>query len=76
MNKKIPAALDLVAARLGNTRAVVKKYYVHPVIIDLYQGRKLKRYTDELDSIESGQDDDGYAPEEVILLRILKKSLI
>lgn len=76
MNKKIPAALDLVAARLGNTRAVVKKYYVHPVVIELYQGKKLKRYTDELDAIESGNDDDGYAPEELVLLKILKRSLI
>ncbi len=30
-------ALDQVAARLGNTRAVCRKYYVHPVIIEAYE---------------------------------------
>jgi len=71
MNKKIPAALDLVAEKLGNTRAVCKKYYVHPIIINLYQDGKLERYIKELDNIESGKDDDGYTVEERILLKIL-----
>lgn len=29
-------AVDKVAARLGNTRAVCRKYYVHPVIFEAY----------------------------------------
>jgi DNA topoisomerase-1 len=32
----IVAAVDEVARRLGNTRAVCRKYYVHPVILDAY----------------------------------------
>ncbi len=32
----IIAAVDEVASRLGNTRAVCRKYYVHPVIIEAY----------------------------------------
>lgn len=76
MNKKIPAALDLVAGRLGNTRAVCKKYYVHPVIIDMYQDGKLERYLKELDTIEDGKDDDGYAQEERILMKILRNPLM
>lgn len=72
MNKKIPAALDLVAKRLGNTRAVCKKYYVHPIIINLYQEGRLDRYIRELDRIEEGKDPDGYAVEERVLLRILR----
>ena len=35
------AVLDSVAAHLGNTRTVCKKYYVHPVIIELYECNKL-----------------------------------
>ena len=31
-------AVDLVAKYLGNTRAVCRKYYVHPVIIESYLG--------------------------------------
>ncbi len=34
--QNINAALDQVAARLGNTRAVCRQYYVHPAIIDTY----------------------------------------
>lgn len=36
----IVAAVDEVARRLGNTRAVCRKYYVHPVILSAYlEGR-------------------------------------
>lgn len=71
MKQKIPAALDLVAKQLGNTRTVCKKYYVHPLIIDLYQNKKLERYLKKLDSIEADKVDDGYVAEERILLKIL-----
>lgn len=33
----IVRAVDQVARRLGNTRAVCRKYYVHPAILDAYQ---------------------------------------
>ncbi len=32
----IITAVDTVAARLGNTRAVCRKYYIHPVILEAY----------------------------------------
>jgi hypothetical protein len=75
MNRKIHEALDLVAKKLGNTRAVCKKYYVHPVIINLYQGRELDRYITKLNKVETEEDSDGYIPEEKILLKILRDSL-
>ncbi len=34
--RNVNKALDLVASRLGNTRAVARKYYVHPAVIDAY----------------------------------------
>ena len=71
MNKKIPAALDIVARQLGNTRAVCKKYYVHPVILELYEGKKLDEYLQELNEVEEGSNNDGYMAEERILLKIL-----
>lgn len=76
MNKKIPAALDLVAKQLGNTRAVVRKYYVHPVIIGLYQDQKLGNYLKELDRMGNGKDEEGYTAEEKILLRILRSPVL
>ena len=34
--RNVVQAIDLVAERLGNTRAVCRKYYVHPTVIDAY----------------------------------------
>jgi DNA topoisomerase-1 len=33
----VNAAVDLVAERLGNTRTVCRKYYVHPRVIEAYE---------------------------------------
>jgi DNA topoisomerase-1 len=35
-DRNILQALDVVAERLGNTRTVCRKYYVHPAIIEAY----------------------------------------
>jgi len=72
MNRKIPAALDLVAKQLGNTRAVCKKYYVHPLILEYYRDKKLDAYISELNELEYGNDEDRYMPEEKVLLKILQ----
>jgi DNA topoisomerase I len=34
--KNIVAAVDTTAKRLGNTRSVCRKYYIHPVLIEAY----------------------------------------
>ena len=34
--RNVNLALDQVAKRLGNTRAVARKYYVHPAIVEAY----------------------------------------
>jgi DNA topoisomerase I len=39
-DRNIIEAIDLVSHRLGNTRAVCRKYYVHPALIEAYlEGR-------------------------------------
>jgi DNA topoisomerase-1 len=35
--KNVVQAVDQVADRLGNTRAVCRKYYVHPAVLDAYE---------------------------------------
>ncbi len=40
--KHIVEVLDQVSAKLGNTRTVCKKYYVHPVLLELYKSKKLQ----------------------------------
>jgi len=34
--KNVVAAVDLTAKRLGNTRSVCRKYYIHPALIEAY----------------------------------------
>ncbi|RYD56385.1 MAG: DNA topoisomerase IB [Sphingobacteriales bacterium] len=69
--KKIVEALDIVAKHLGNTRTVCKKYYVHPILIDMYTNKTLERYlkdTDHANCAELTELDQ----EEKILMKILE----
>ena len=36
--RNVLKAVDLTKARLGNTRSVCRKYYIHPALIDAYLG--------------------------------------
>lgn len=71
--KKIVNALDEVSKKLGNSRTICKKYYVHPGIIKLYEDRSLDKYLRELDRIEEPDDLAGLASEEKIMMKILKE---
>lgn len=71
--KNIVSALDEVSKKLGNTRTVCKKYYVHPGIIKLYEEKSLAKYTKELDAIEKDDNLTGLASEERVLMKILKE---
>lgn len=70
--KNVLAALDDVSKKLGNTRTVCKKYYVHPGVIRLYEEAGLKKYLRELDTIEKPDELTGLASEEKVLMKILK----
>jgi DNA topoisomerase-1 len=71
--KNILAALDEVSHKLGNTRTVCKKYYVHPGIIRLYEEQSLDKYLKELDAIEKNDHLTGLTSEERVLMKILKE---
>ena len=43
--KNILAVLDSVSQKLGNSRAICKKYYVHPGLIRLYEEDNFAKYT-------------------------------
>ena len=68
--RKLAELFRMVSKELGNTPNVCKKYYVHPVIIDLYQKKGLKKYIEKLNSLEG--DRDGLNKEEKILMKILE----
>lgn len=71
--KKMVEALDIVSGLLGNTRTVCKKYYVHPIILSLYEEKTLKKYLNKLDNLEKNDNRSGLTSEEKVLMDILKK---
>lgn len=42
--RKVVAVIDSVAEKLGNTRAVCKKYYIHPTVIAAYEKGSIANY--------------------------------
>ena len=73
IKKNVVAALDEVSKKLGNTRTVCKKYYVHPGIIELYEQNGLNKYLTELDTIEKQDNLSGLTSEERVLMKILSE---
>lgn len=73
LKKNVVQALEEVSKKLGNTRTVCKKYYVHPGIIRLYEEQGLNKYLKELDAIEQPDDLTGLTSEERVLMKILKE---
>ena len=69
--KRTVEVLDLVSERLGNTRTVCKKYYVHPEILSLYESSQLERHIKNIPS-----SDKWLSSEEKLLLKILKKTSV
>lgn len=69
-SKKIVEVLDKVAARLGNTRTVCKKYYVHPGLLELYEKGTLDKYLKKMKTTKSSNGD--LLPEEKALMRVLE----
>jgi len=71
-HKKVVEVLDKVSSQLGNTRTVCKKYYVNPVIIDLYENNRLDKYISTLEEIEKNDNHAELSAEEKIVMRILE----
>ena len=72
--KNILQALDEVSVRLGNTRTVCKKYYVHPGIIEMYEQDKLKNYFSQLNKIEEDDNVSGLTGAEKLLMKVLQST--
>jgi len=74
MKKNVVAALDEVSKKLGNTRAICKKYYVHPQLVRLYEENGLDKYLAELDQLEKCDNTTDLTNDEKILMKILKSA--
>ncbi len=64
--RRVVEVLDEVASKLGNTRTVCKKYYVHPNVIAAYQNGIIWKYNTK-------KSNDRFSSEEFALMKLLKK---
>ena len=73
--KNVRAAIERVAARLGNTPTVCRKCYVHPEIVNTYlSGSLLLEIKDEVET-ELRQDLGVLKPEEAAVMSMLRSRL-
>jgi DNA topoisomerase I len=63
-------AIDLVAGRLNNTRAVCRKYYVHPAVLETYEAGTLHHALQNGGPPKSAAS--ALSPEEQAVVRLLR----
>lgn len=73
--RNIRAAIETVAARLGNTPTVCRKCYVHPEIIDSYLDQALVLELSRAVERELIEDVAALRPEEALVLAFLRRRL-
>lgn len=73
--RNITRAIETVAARLGNTRTVCRKCYVHPAVVDAYlDGTLAAQIETRIDeALKDGAE--GLTPEEAAVLTFLRNRL-
>lgn len=69
--RKIVDVLDYVSSKLGNTRTVCKKYYVHPTVIAAFEKGTIYQH-EPLQNIEG----NNLNPQEEALVRLLENETI
>ncbi|HVB89059.1 MAG TPA: DNA topoisomerase IB [Beijerinckiaceae bacterium] len=71
--KNVKAAIERVAARLGNTATICRKCYVHPAVVASYlDGEMLQDVKAEIET-ELRDDLDSLSPQEAAVLGLLEK---
>ena len=70
--RTVNSCLDVVAAHLGNTRTVCKKYYVHPVVFRAYENNRIQKFLDR----EVKTTEHLSANEERVIMLLEKQSRI
>jgi DNA topoisomerase-1 len=71
--KNIVAMLDFVSKKLGNSRAICKKYYVHPGLVRLYEENNFSKYFRAANETADDTENTGLTSSEKVLLKILKR---
>mgnify|MGYP002622156779 CR=1 FL=1 len=71
--RNINRAIDAVAERLGNTRAVCRKYYVHPALLQAYQKGLTVGPTEPAPKGRARRSTPALRRDEVAVLQFLQK---
>jgi DNA topoisomerase-1 len=69
-NRTINTTLDKVSEKLGNTRAVCKKSYVHPLVLETYVQGKLQKLASRIRRQSRGRS--AWASSEAVVLELLR----
>jgi len=70
--KKVVEVLNTVSQQLGNTRNVCKKYYVHPMLLSMYETGTLDKYFSQLQDVKENDPATRLSLEEEMMLKILE----
>jgi DNA topoisomerase I len=73
--RNITKAIERVAKRLGNTKAVCRKCYIHPAVIDSYMERSLVATVKERTETELRQSLSRLPAEEAAVLALLQQRM-
>lgn len=73
--RNIVSAIETVAKKLGNTRAVCRKCYVHPAVIESYLDGSLLKTLHQRVKRELSESLSDLSPEEAAVMAILEQQL-
>ncbi len=71
--KHVVTALDCVASKLGNTRAVCKSAYVYPLLLEKFEQGELQKYLKRI-AVSEMDEKSALANDEKVLLQFLKSA--
>ena len=73
--RNITKAIERVAQRLGNTKAVCRKCYIHPAVIDAYMDRSLVATLKQRTEAELRESLPGLPAEEAAVLALVQQRM-
>jgi DNA topoisomerase-1 len=73
LDKTLVEAADRVAERLGNTRAVCRRYYIHPSVFAAYEQGWLGELDGKPFSRESNGDRFALSAEEQLFMKVMRR---
>jgi DNA topoisomerase I len=74
--KNIVRAIEAVAQRLGNTKAVCRKCYIHPEVLNAYMDGSLAAMLSKRAGRELARTVHALSPEEAAVLALLQQNLL